>query len=321
MRLSIIIPAYNVEQYLERCVDSCERQDIARTEYEVIIVDDGSKDGTLAVAKRLAEKYDNVAVLTQENGGSSKARNTGLAHAQGDYLWFVDADDYVVENCIGRVLGLCEINDLDICHFSLTTLRSDGSVEPRERYDNAETLLRGRDILLSNSSQVVCSACANFYKRQFFVDYDIRFTEGITQQDVEINGRTFAVAQRCMMVNDEMYMYYYNAESIRRNPNIEKRKKYAGDTVRVAALHRDFYAKHSDTELSQYFMRHTNSRIAGGIYSMVKGGVDKRVLDEFVRVAREKGLYPIKGETLSWKWNLLRPVVNSPAMWWLFKVI
>ena len=320
-KLSIIIPAYNVEQWLERCVDSCERQDIPRSDYEIIIVDDGSKDNTLALAHRLAEKYGNITALTQENGGSSKARNAGLAQAQGEYLWFVDGDDYVVENCIARVLGVCEENDLDICHFSLTRFCADGSTEPRESYENAEVLLRGRDILLRNSSQVVCSACANFYKRAFLSDFGIRFTEGITQQDVEINGRAFAVAQRCMMVNDAMYMYFYNPESIRRSPNIEKRKKYAGDTVRVAALHRDFYAEHSDTELRQYFMRHTNSRIAGGIYSMQKDGTNKEILNEFLRVAREKGLYPIKGKTLSWKWDLLRPIVNTPTFWWILKMI
>ena len=120
MRLNIIIPAYNVEQYLKRCVERCERQDIRREEYEVIVVNDGSPDGTLAVANELAATYENVVVLTQENGGPSKARNHGLSVAKGDYIWFVDADDYIVENCIGRVLAICEEHDLDICHFALT---------------------------------------------------------------------------------------------------------------------------------------------------------------------------------------------------------
>ena len=321
MSLRIIIPDYNVEQYLERCVDSCEKQDIPREDYEVIVVDDGSSDSTLQVANMMSLRYDNMVVLTQENGGSSKARNHGLKEAKGDYVWFVDADDYIVDSCIGRVLALCEENDLDICHFALTRFCADGSIEPSETYHQAEKLLRGRDCLLNFSAQVVCSACANFYKRSFLNDFDICFTEGITQQDVEINGRAFAVAQRCMMVNDTMYMYVYNPESVRRNPNIDKRKKYVGDTVRVAELHRDLYAKHGNAELHRYVVRHTNSRIAGGIYSMVKNGVDEQVLDEFVRVAREKSLYPIKGNTLSWQWNLLRPIINTPAMWWVFKVI
>ena len=321
MRLNIIIPAYNVEQYLKRCVESCERQDIRREEYEVIVVNDGSPDGTLAVANELAATYENVVVLTQENGGPSKARNHGLSVAKGDYIWFVDADDYIVENCIGRVLAICEEHDLDICHFALTSFCADGSTEPRETYNNAETLLRGRDIILRDAAQVVCSACTNFYKRSFLKENDIYFVEGITQEDVEMNGRAFAIAERCMFVDDSMYIYVYNFESRTRSPEIAKQVKFAGDIVRVAALHRDFYAKHSDTELRQYFMRNTNSRIAGGIYSMVKNNADKRVLDEFVRVAREKGLYPIKGRNLSWKWDLLRPVVNTPAMWWVLKMI
>ena len=321
MRLSIVIPAYNVEQYLERCVESCEKQNIPHEDYEVIVVNDGSPDSTLQVANELAQRFDNMVVLTQENSGPSRARNLGINEAKGKYIWFIDADDYIVENCISRVLALCEENELDICHFALTRFCADGSTEPRETYHNAETLLRGRDIILRDAAQVVCSACANFYKRSFLKDNDIYFVEGLTQEDVEMNGRAFAIAERCMFVDDSMYIYVYNFESRTRSPEIEKQIKFAGDTIRVAALHRDFYAKHSDTELRQYFMCHINSRIAGGIYGMVKESTDKEILNEFVRAAREKGLYPIKGKTLSWKWDLLRPVVNTPASWWILKMI
>lgn len=322
MKLSIIIPAYNVEQYLERCITSCEHQDIPQEEYEVIIVDDGSKDNTLAVARRLAQEYHNLVVFSQENGGSSKARNAGLKEAKGNYIWFVDADDYIYENCIGRVLSICEENDLDICHFSLSKMKQDGTVEKLHHNSPNNVLLKGRDILLQNADDVVRSACANFYKSKFLDDYQISFTEGITQQDVELNGRAFAVAQRCMFVDDSMYVYVFNCESIRGSNDINKRKKYAGDSARILALRRIFYTERvNDKELQTYFDRFANSCIAGTIRNMIRANVNKEILDEFVNVAKENQLYPIKGKTLSKKWNLITFVVNKPALWFLLKFI
>lgn len=322
MRLSIIIPVYNVEQYLERCVESCENQDIPKEDYEIIIVNDGSPDNSLQIAQNLATKYSNIVVISQENQGLSGARNTGMNNAKGKYLWFVDSDDYIVENCISRVLCLCEDNDLDICHFSLNVMDENLAVKKFTHSTPNEVLVRGRDVILRNVSDVVCSACSNFYNRKFLKDNDLCFTLGLTQQDTEFNGRVFCVAKRCMFVDDSMYVYFYNAESIRRSPRIEKQIKYAGDTVRVAALHRDFFRdKCDDAELKVFFEKHINSRIAGGIRSLIKRQVDQRVLDEFVLVAREKGLYPISGLFISKKWELLRPVINNPSLWWLFKRI
>lgn len=322
MKLSIIIPAYNVEQYLERCITSCEHQDIPQEEYEVIIVDDGSKDNTLAVARRLAQEYHNLVVFSQENGGSSKARNAGLKEAKGNYIWFVDADDYIYENCIGRVLSICEENDLDICHFSLSKMKQDGTVEKLHHNSPNNVLLKGRDILLQNADDVVRSACANFYKSKFLDDYQISFTEGITQQDVELNGRAFAVAQKCMFVDDSMYVYFYNTDSICKSPKIEKRIKYAGDTIRVAALHKDFFEKKcNDKELCVFFQKHTNSRIASTIYSDVRNNVDKRIIDEVIAVAKELDLYPLKGQFLTKKWILLLPILNHRKLWWMLKLI
>ena len=117
MRLSIIIPAYNVDQYLDRCIESCESQDIHQNDYEIIIVNDGSCDKSLNIANALANKYSNVNVISQENQGLSIARNTGMTLAKGNYIWFVDSDDYIVKNCVGSVLALCEKNDLDIPSF------------------------------------------------------------------------------------------------------------------------------------------------------------------------------------------------------------
>lgn len=106
MKLSIIIPVYNVERYLRQCLESCLSQDVPKSQYEVIIVNDGSPDNSQAIIDEYSSKYDNVRVLKKKNGGLSSARNAGLNIASGDYIWFVDSDDWVAD----VVSILCDSN-------------------------------------------------------------------------------------------------------------------------------------------------------------------------------------------------------------------
>ena len=114
MKLTIIIPIYNVEPYIKRCLMSCILQDSSLgEEYEIICVNDGTKDKSAEIAKEIALSYNGVVVIDQENGGLSSARNTGLSYARGEYVWFVDSDDYIEENCLPRILSYLN-EDLDI---------------------------------------------------------------------------------------------------------------------------------------------------------------------------------------------------------------
>jgi len=105
MKISLIIPVFNVDQYLSRCLDSCIHQDLIPDEYEIIAVNDGSTDRSLTILREYEQKYSNIKVIDKPNGGLSSARNTGLSVAIGDYIWFIDSDDWIKEN------SLCKIYD------------------------------------------------------------------------------------------------------------------------------------------------------------------------------------------------------------------
>ena len=109
-KISAILPAYNVEKYLEECVNSILSQEVS---CEIIIINDGSTDNTLSVAYSLAEKYDNIIVLTQENSGQSVARNRGIEIAKGEYLLLLDSDDFLIENTLKNIYNLASQNYLD----------------------------------------------------------------------------------------------------------------------------------------------------------------------------------------------------------------
>ena len=111
--LSIVVPAYNVERELEKCIESCLKQDIPQESYEIIIVNDGATDNTLQVATDIAAKYECVSIVNQKNMGLSGARNTGLKYAKGKYVWFIDSDDYIKPNVLGNMIRQADDNNLD----------------------------------------------------------------------------------------------------------------------------------------------------------------------------------------------------------------
>lgn len=113
MFLSVIIPVYNAEAYLGECLTSLLGQDLPEEDYEIVCVNDGSKDGSLALLRSYAQTHSNIVIIDQENSGVTTARNAGLAAAKGDYIWFIDADDFVRPSCFARLKALADPNLCD----------------------------------------------------------------------------------------------------------------------------------------------------------------------------------------------------------------
>jgi len=117
--LSIIIPVYNTEKYLQKCLDSILTQNVDFSLYEVICVNDGSKDNSLKILNEYKDKYNNVVVIDKENGGASSARNKGILYAKGKYLWFVDSDDYIKAKSLEAIISFLKEHTIDLLYFSL----------------------------------------------------------------------------------------------------------------------------------------------------------------------------------------------------------
>ncbi len=128
--LSVVVPCYNVEGYLSRCLSSLVHQDIDGSAYEVIAIDDGSTDSTGEICDRYAKEYPQVKVVHQANRGVGAARNAGLDLARGKYLLFVDADDFMVENCFKELLKFRQV--LNICRKILCKVLC-GGFSPSEK--------------------------------------------------------------------------------------------------------------------------------------------------------------------------------------------
>ena len=122
MKLSIIIPVYNVEQYIDECLHSVTSQGRTEDDYEIIVVNDGTLDNSMDIVDRYVCQHENISVIHQSNSGLSIARNTGLQHACGEYVWFVDSDDWIAEDALSFLFPLLD-NGIDVLAFPLNLVR------------------------------------------------------------------------------------------------------------------------------------------------------------------------------------------------------
>lgn len=195
MRLSIIVPIYNVEQWLNRCLDSLYKQELSEEEFELILVNDGSTDSSLSIAETFASHHSNVRVVNRKNGGASAARNTGLEYAQGDYVWFVDGDDFIERASIKALLNYAIDNNLDVMCFNLHRFYEDGR---KCKYKNPEQVQNR----IMTGEEFVCiqhmpaAPWAALYSVKFLSEYNLRFIEGITLEDEEFTSRAYFLSRR-----------------------------------------------------------------------------------------------------------------------------
>lgn len=237
MIISIIIPVYNVEKYIERCVRSCEAQDVPSSDYEVICVNDGSQDNSLQIIRRLASEYDNILVIDQPNGGLSSARNTGVRNAKGMYYMFVDSDDWIKKNCLGHLSKILLDESPDALAICAADIINDTPVR-RQSYPNTSPI-SGRDFLKSG-----VSPCAPFsiWSADLFRNHNLSFFEGIYHEDAEFTPRAYYFAEKISFTNEIVYFVYPNPQSITRSINPKK----SFDLVNVVCVHLSEFARNVD---------------------------------------------------------------------------
>lgn len=161
--LSIIIPVYNVENYLTFCVDSIFKQGLDTSQFEVLLIDDGSKDNSYQVCLDLQEKYPNIRLFRQENSGQSVARNRGIDEAKGVYIHFVDSDDYLLLGGIGKILKLAVERECDFVGFGTESVRD----RKEQRCDeNLNIILKGNGLYLLANCQYYNGPCWYLYKKR-----------------------------------------------------------------------------------------------------------------------------------------------------------
>lgn len=216
MKLSLIIPVYNVEQYLAKCLDSCILQTASADEYEIIVINDGSPDGSLKIAEDYAKKYGNIHVISQENKGLSGARNKGIDAAKGRYAWFVDSDDWIEKDSVRSILSLLDGSDV-VCQTSL--FRDKGKdmsvITSCVRGD------KGKDII---SSMFDAKAQLYIFNIDFLKKHNLFFKQGIYHEDLQFTPRALYLAETARSLDKPLYHYFLRENSISTSVNPKRVK-------------------------------------------------------------------------------------------------
>lgn len=231
--VSFIIPAYNLEHYIVECLESIEMQ--TKIVYEIIIINDGSTDNTLDIIKEYKNKDERIRIIDKQNEGVSVARNIGIENALGDYLCFVDGDDYFLNDSIHKLLNQCKLNNLDIIRGQYTIVNEveNYGIYPSKNVCNDETI-NGVEFL-KRSMNERCSEVVpwlGLFKREFIIKNNLVFPTGIKYTEDQLFFLS-ALLIKSSKVKDVPICYYGYRDRPNSSTDLKYNSKKVSDIVYI----------------------------------------------------------------------------------------
>ena len=284
--VSIIIPLYNVEKYIAKCLESVSAQSYSN--YEVIIVDDGSTDSSASIAKEYVERDSRFNIITQKNTGVSTARNTGLERASGDYVVFIDADDFIAPDYLDYMLGLCCQSGSDFC-LSKNAFTQTG--EKQIEKDEIAILSPEQAVALLLSPRVIVGCWNKIYRRSFLVLNAISFSTNLFYGE----GLSFItrVADRSNSVCVGLRKVYY----YRRNNEASATTRFSIEKLRngdhALEMIKQEITSQSE-EIDEMFMLHKALYSLGAVTKLINSHNVQNFNNEYTNWKRELKAYTKK---------------------------
>jgi glycosyltransferase involved in cell wall biosynthesis len=229
MKLSIVVPAYNAEKYIENCMVSCISQDLDTADYEVIVVNDGSKDDTEKLVSAMSREHHNIVQIFQENQGNGAARNSGAKNAKGEYILFLDADDYIAHNTLGTLVSMLYEHNLDMLGFSSINVQDSKKIHAKQAANEVvmDDVLSGIDFL--GTYNYKAEVWWYFIKRSFYVKSGVSFYNRKFVQDSYLTPTLFSKANRASFVEYDVHRYRQSPDSITRNKTVDHLNQHFND--------------------------------------------------------------------------------------------
>lgn len=226
MKLSIIVPVYNVEKFIRSCIESIFNQGLDETCFEIIIINDGTMDRSMDVISDIIESHNNIQIIEQENKGLSIARNNGLQIAKGEYIQFVDSDDLLINNTIPFLLNKAISSKADLIVADFMKLYNDEIIQflskPFNQKDGRSEEKSGKELFLQDLNPYYCNVWRTLYRRDFLNKNNLRFIPHICFEDILFTHQCYLKAYLCLRVNWQFIIYRKGHESITSSFNKKK---------------------------------------------------------------------------------------------------
>ncbi len=299
MKLSILIPVYNARKYIGNCLDSLINQDIPKNEYEIIVMDDGSTDDSYEIVNNYAKGHENIHLYTQNNIGIYATRNKLLKLAKGDYVYNLDADDYIVHNTLKTILNTAKQNDLDILGFnSISTSEMNLFSSKTENVSTNAVIYNGIDFLSKNKYHDI-TVWWYIISRDFILRNKICFEKGNPMEDGPFTLRTIFKAERVMHLEMDIHRYVQVPTSIMNNENQDHLNKMVENYINLTHRYNSLIlgiSKKNDPKLLGviYKIKHwrdLNVRML--FYRFIKVSLSLKKIDNILDEFKEINAYPL----------------------------
>ena len=310
MQLSIIIPIYNVEKYVEKCIQSIVDNDLEVFEYEIIVVDDESPDNSLNIVKELSKKHSNIKIVSQKNKELGGARNTGIINSIGDYVLFLDSDDWYLKNTLNNLISIANKYNLEILEFAAQGITSNGSISFHFFNTTKQNVLSG--VTYYNTIRYLNSACNKLYKRSFLVNNNLFFLEKIYIEDFEFNTRVFLNAKRAMATDFLVAQFLQSENSITRNKDYSKKEKVINDFIQIIQITNNLYLnlKQTCNKESKIFIQERLSFLVSTLFfQLLKYNISYFNSKEIKNQLKFKGIYYVDFPIFDKKKDLFRKII------------
>lgn len=287
-RISFVVPAYNAASFISKCLDSLILQSLNEFECEILVINDGSTDATADVVCEYVKRFSNISLINQENKGLAETRNIGIANSNGRFIWFIDSDDFIAENCANELLRFAETNDLDM-FLVAPAIPVTKDFKADWKTNIAPIVIRGKTLLERGGIDV--GVWAYIYKRSFIEMNNLRFLSGYLFEDSEFTPRALYYARNVGVLNFNVYHYIQHDKSIMHTFSPKRLSHYIAIAVSLEQFRK---GNCDDLVVQRFFSSAAVGFVLAGFKAIAMHNLSRQHLKNYVSECRFSGLLPLR---------------------------
>ena len=329
MKLSILIPMYNAEKYIGRCLESILNQEISEDEYEIIIMDDGSTDNSVGVVEQFKKNHSNINLYKEKNVGAYSTRNKLLKLVKGTYVYCLDADDYLVHNSLKKILDFADDNNLEIIGFETIETIEENNIQSNFSLDviNQSKIITGPDFFNTYPKHRF-EIWWYLVSHAFLKKHHITFDTNEHNADVLFTLRSFMNAKRTAYIPLPIHRYFQSPDSIMRNVDTLKRKKLLVNFYNMIVDFNTFIIStkrqslQNNDSIIEHLVKRRDNLVYTFIFLMLQSKITFKTILNHLNHLKLINAYPIKNAINSgYSSNYIYATINNKHLLFPFTIL